>query len=248
LASEHTVFQEEEQRRQKELGDIAASLMPKYGVHWTRHSLVTLNVRALARIIYYNDLYKRILDVPGVICEFGVQWGGTLSQLIALRSMYEPFNVSRKVFGFDTFSGFPSTDVKDGADWAVGDYSSQAGYKATLERILTLHESISPYPHVQKFDLIEGDVTLTIDSWLDNNKYAIIAMAIFDMDLYKPTKYVLEKILPRLTKGSVLVFDELNCAHFPGETQAVEEVLGLRKLTLRRVPYQPYCAWAVFEG
>jgi len=62
----------------------------------------------------------------------------------------------------------------------------------------------------------------------------------------KPTKDVLEKIIPRLTKGSLLIFDELNCPHFPGETAAVQEVLGLNNLTLKRHPHQSYCAWTVY--
>ena len=39
-------------------------------------------------------------------------------------------------------------------------------------------------------------------------------MAIFDMDIYKPTKDALNAIKSRFTKGSVLVFDELNCKEF----------------------------------
>ena len=38
--------------------------------------------------------------------EFGVEWGSTLSLLIKLRSIHEPYNYSRKIIGFDTFSGF----------------------------------------------------------------------------------------------------------------------------------------------
>ncbi len=71
-------------------------------------------------------------------------------------------------------------------------------------------------------------------------------MAIFDMDIYKPTRDALNMIQPRLTKGSMLVFDELNCPFFPGETQAVSEVLGLNNLRLQRFPNQPYCAFAEF--
>jgi hypothetical protein len=71
-------------------------------------------------------------------------------------------------------------------------------------------------------------------------------MAIFDMDIYKPTKDVLEKIIPRLTKGSLLVFDELSNEFWPGETLAVNEVLGLNNLSLRRFPHQTTCAWAVY--
>jgi len=66
------------------------------------------------------------------------------------------------------------------------------------------------------------------------------------MDVYKPTKDVLESIVPRLTKGSLLVFDELNAEIFPGETRAVDEILGLNNIRLRHNPHQPLCAWAVF--
>jgi hypothetical protein len=248
IDGEYTNLRDAELQRHKELHDIVSALIPKFGTDWPRHSLVTLGVRSLARILYYTDLYKKTLDVPGVICEFGVQWGSTLSLLIALRSIYEPFNTSRKIIGFDTFTGFPSVDVEDGAGAQKGDYASTAGHKETLERILSLHESFSPNSQAKKFELVEGDATTTIEDWLEGNKHAIIAMAIFDMDLYKPTKEVLTKILPRLTKGSILVFDELNYSEFPGETLAVDEVLGLNKLTLKRSPYQTYCAWASFEG
>ena len=49
-------------------------------------------------------------------------------------------------------------------------------------------------------------------------------MAILDMDVYDPTKKVLQKIKNRLFKGSVLVFDQLNHPDFPGETKAVLDI------------------------
>ena len=85
-------------------------------------------------------------------------------------------------------------------------------------------------------------------TWNAENPHAIIALAMFDMDVYRPTKDVLEHIVPRLTKGSVLYFDELNCPEFPGETIAVMETLGLGRLRLQQDPHQPYAAWAVYEG
>jgi len=100
---------------------------------------------------------------------------------------------------------------------------------------------------VKKFDLIKGDASITFKKWLQDNPAGIIAMAIFDMDIYQPTRDVLKLIVPRLTRGSLLVFDELNCRHWPGETLALMETIGLNKLALRRHPHQPYCAWAVFE-
>jgi hypothetical protein len=119
-------------------------------------------------------------------------------------------------------------------------------YEVTLDEILSIHEMFCPISHIKKYELIKGDASQTFVTWLENNPHAIVSMAIFDMDVYKPTKDVLQKIIPRLTKGSLLVFDELNCQHFPGETTAVQEVLGLNNLKLHRHPHQSYCAWAIY--
>lgn len=246
VAGELTRQSSDEQDRNRELLEITSSLLSAYGNQWNLHSLVALKRQSLSRVLYYNELYRKIVEIPGVICEFGVQWGATLAQLINLRGIYEPFNHSRTIFGFDTFEGFPVIDDKDGGFSNVGDYAISKNYEETLEKILSLHESFSPIPHVKKFELIKGDASLTIEDWLANNPYAVVAMAIFDMDIYKPTRAVLERLVPRLTKGSVLVFDELNCPHFPGETRALDEVIGLNNLSLRRSPHQPFCAWAVF--
>ena len=246
LSGEFTQQSSFEQSVNKRLLSLSEFLLPKYGNHWNIHNLVSLKRQSLSRLLYHNDIYQKIINVPGVICEFGVQWGGTLAQLINLRGIYEPYNHSRKIVGFDTFSGFSDIDVKDGGFSMQGDYSTIDGYEGVLNEILTLHESLSPLSHIKKFELVKGDASTAIDVWLSENPHAIIAMALFDMDVYKPTKDVLEKIIPRLTKGSLLVFDELNCPHFPGETLAVDEVLGLNKIALRRHPHQPYCSWAVF--
>lgn len=235
-----------EDKQGLELFRIAQSLLPELGDNWNAHNLVTLKRQSLSRILYLDSLYQKIVDVPGVVCEFGVQWGATFAQLINLRGIYEPYNHSRKIYGFDSFEGFPVIDDKDGGFSEIGDYSTTVGYQETLEKILSLHESFSPLPHIKKFELIKGDASATIDLWLEANPHAIVSMALFDMDVYKPTRDVLERIIPRLTRGSVLVFDELNCGHFPGETAAVNEVLGLNNISLRRHPHQTYCAWAVF--
>jgi hypothetical protein len=202
--------------------------------------------QVLSRLLYQDQLYRSIINVPGVICEFGVHWGATIATLCNLRGIYEPYNHSRRIFGFDTFSGFVGVDEKDGGFSSDGDYSTSTGYEDELSTLLSLHESFSPIPQIQKFELVKGDVTETLPVWIEKNPHAIISMAIFDMDIYKPTRAALELILPRLTKGSLLVFDELNCPHFPGETEAVNEVLGLNNIRLQRTPLQPYCAFAVY--
>lgn len=230
----------------EKLYEIDRVLMPNYGDGWSRHRLVTLDVSAQSRILYYNNLYQKIIDVPGVICEFGVHWGATLAQLINLRSIYEPFNHSRHIYGFDTFEGFVSTHDKDGGISRVGDLMTLDKYENMLDETLSLLESFAPQKHIKKFSLIKGDAINTVDQWLNDNPHAIISLAIFDMDLYEPTKEVLEKIMPRLVRGALLVFDEVNCGYFPGETRAIDEVIGLNNLKLKRSPLQPFCAWSVY--
>ena len=216
------------------------------GDAWEYHLPLYMTRQALSRQLYFDMLYRLILDVPGVICEFGVQWGASLATLSSLRGIYEPYNYSRQLYGFDTFSGFSKVDPKDGNHCKVGDYNVPAGYESELRAILSIHENNSPLAHIPKTHLIKGDACNTLTPWLEFNPHALIAMAIFDLDVYLPTKEALTAILPRLTRGSVLVFDELNCPQFPGETMALAEVIGLDGLRLRRMPHQPYCAWAVW--
>jgi len=205
-----------------------------------------LNRLRLSRILYYHELYQKVIGVPGVVCEFGVRWGSTMILLENLRGMLEPYNFSRKVVGFDTFEGFPSVNQKDSLCNAVGDCSVYDKYEDTLSMILTLHENLSPVSHIQKFELVKGDASITIKKWLSDNPHTVISMAIFDMDVYQPTHDVLKAILPCLVKGSVLVFDELNVKHHPGETIAVKEILGLNNIRMHHNPHQPQCAWAIF--
>lgn len=229
-------------QRDADFKQSALKLIEDSGDNWAIHSLAVMKRNALARVIYLNDIYQRILPVPGVICEFGVHWGATFSTLTNLRALYEPYNHSRIVYGFDTFSGFSVIDAKDGSAAKPGDYQSREGQLEALSEIAAYHESICPFPENRKFELIKGDVLQTVPKWIDDNPHAIIAMAIFDMDVYKPTKETLEHIRPRLTKGSLIVFDELNCKFFPGETQAVIDTLGLNNIRLTKHPLQTYCA------
>jgi hypothetical protein len=248
IDGEFTQQAEVEQQNHERLRVISKEINAEFGFQWNMHATVTLKRQTLSRLLYLDKIYQNIIEVPGVICEFGVHWGATISQLINLRGIYEPFNHSRKIVGFDTFAGFVDISPQDSIAPATGDYSVSKNYLPVLEEILEIQESFSPLGHLKKFELVKGDASETIHQWLSENPHAIISMAIFDMDVYKPTKDVLETILPRLTKGSILVFDELNCPHFPGETIALNEVLGIGKLELKRFPHQPYCAWGVYQG
>ncbi len=215
---------------------------------WNWDMQVLLKRQVLSRLIHYYEIYQNILPVSGSILEFGVQWGATLANLISMRGMFEPYNHARRIVGFDTFEGFASVSPQDRNFSEKGQYTVESGYEMKLDSILTMHEALAPISHVKKFELIKGDACITVPKYFEDNPHMIVACAIFDFDIYKPTKIALETVLPRLTKGSVLVFDELNCKHFPGETLALLETVGLGKLRLQNNPHQPYTSYAIYEG
>ncbi|WBW95449.1 TylF/MycF/NovP-related O-methyltransferase [Oceanirhabdus sp. W0125-5] len=205
-----------------------------------------MNRQLLSRVFFMNDLYKKIINVHGIVVEFGVRWGQNLALFESFRGIYEPYNYNRKIVGFDTFSGFPSVTEKDG-DLSVGDYGVSENYEEYLDKVLKYHESESPIPHIKKYELVKGDAIETLKKYLEDNPQTIIAFAYFDFDIYEPTKKCLEMIKPHLTKGSVIGFDELNVRDFAGETLALKEVFGLDKYSIKRSPLNPLQSYIVIE-
>ena len=211
--------------------------------------MLSISRIGITRILYYNEIYKKILDKPGVIMEFGVQYGGALSTLIKLRGIYEPYNYRREIIGFDTFTGFTNKLSKEEKklNWKKGDYGVVKNFEKILEKFLHLEESNSPLNWLKKFKLVKGDASKSFEKYLKDNPHTVIGMAIFDMDVYYPTKKILETIKPRLFKGSILVFDELNHKSFPGETLAVMESIGLNNLRFNSFHGQNGGSWAIIE-
>lgn len=212
--------------------------------HWNWHLSTFLRRQTLSRLLYLDELYKRIIDVPGVILEFGVQHGATISVLNSLRGIHEPFNHSRTIVGFDTFEGLASINSENDPHMVQsGQYTVSNNWELELDVILTIQQQFSPLSHINKFELVKGNLLDTLPNWLDKNPGQSVAMVIFDVDIYEPTKFAIEKVIPRLTKRSLLVFDEFSCKHFAGETVAAMDSIGLNRLNLYRSTLQPYCAF-----
>lgn len=208
-----------------------------------------LTSKDLSRILFLDFLYRQIIDLQGVIFDFGTRWGNNMSVFSALRGTYEPFNRHRKIIGFDTFSGFPSVSEKDGQSDLMksGNVSVTPDYSSYLEKIIETQENLNPLSHISKFEIVKGDASKTIHEYLNNNPHTIVSLAYFDFDIYQPTKDVLMAICGRIPKGSVLAFDELNDADSPGETLAVKEVYGFPSINLRRYRYASRVSYFVME-
>lgn len=208
-----------------------------------------LNSKDLSRILFMDHIYRKIIDVQGVIFDFGTRWGHNMAIFAALRGIYEPFNRHKKIVGFDTFRGFPKISPKDGKSnlMKVGNISVTKNYADYLTSIMDYHEKSNPLSHIRKYEIMQGDASVEIEKYFKKNPETIVALAYFDFDIYEPTKKCLAMIKPHLVKGSVIAFDELNDHDSPGETLAVREVFGLNNIKLKRYPYTSRTSYFVFE-
>jgi len=202
----------------------------------THNAALFMAPRTIKRMFFLDEIYRACLPVHGIIIEFGVRWGRDLAVFDALRTIYEPFNISRRIVGFDTFEGFPSVHPKDGGDpvMTTGSYGTAPGYFEQLGETFALRQTLDPLAHLQRWEINKGDAGTQLEAYLERHPETIVALAYFDLDIYEPTKRCLELLKPFVTKGTVLAFDELNLPKCPGETVALREVYGLDKVRIRR--------------
>lgn len=211
-----------------------------YQITWQNRELIHLKRRSVERILFLSEMFQRIKGINGAIYELGVQWGPTLTTLTHLRGTFDTFNPSRVIRGFDTFTGLKGTLEKDDTSAIDGDYSTGMDHSEILDNALRLAELQSPMGHLRRCFLHVGDVRDTLPQVLEANQHETISLVFFDLDLYEPTKYALEHLLPRMSKGSVIVFDELSSPQFAGELKALNEVLGIGRVRIERSALQPY--------
>ncbi|MDT3674970.1 TylF/MycF/NovP-related O-methyltransferase [Microcystis wesenbergii] len=204
----------------------------------------------IARFLTRWEIFKLSLQANGSIVECGVFGGGGLMSWYHFSAISEPYNHTRKVIGFDTFEGFPSLHEKD-IKTGDSEHLKEGGFKTSdriineLQSLVDIHDKNRPLGHIAKIELVAGDACQTIPQYVRNNPHLLISLLYLDFDIYEPTKVAIEYLYPRVVKGGIIAFDELNCAEFPGETTALLESLEMVKLC--RFPYDPYISYFVKE-
>lgn len=206
-----------------------------------------LDRRTISRLLFINELYQKIMHLHGNIFEFGVRYGQNISLFTGFRGIYEPFNHNRKIIGFDTWKGFPEIDKShDNPSWNSGDYGVPEDYENFLEEVIRTHEEMAPIPSITKHAFIKGDASTTVKDYLKEHPETIISLAYFDFDIYKPTKDCMEAILPFLTKGAILAFDEINMPECPGETMALRETLGSNNFIINHSIFRANAGYIIY--
>lgn len=200
----------------------------------------------LKRFLTLYEVFKLVLPVKGSVIDCGVFRGFSLMSWAKLSAMLEPENLTRRVYGFDSFEGFPSVSDKDQtrvADVVAGGLRADS-YKE-LQELVAEFDRDRFLGHIDKVHLVRGDVQSTIPQFVRDHPHLVVSLLFIDLDLYEPTKVALEYFLPRMPRGAVLAFDELDNPQWPGETLAAIEQAGFGRLELRRLEWDPYVAYAV---
>lgn len=205
----------------------------------------------LARFMVQYELFKKIADIKGSIVECGVYQGSGVMAWAKISETLEPYNFLRKVYGFDTFEGFPS--ISD-ADLSGGATAAKVGHlKPTYDVLAELGGCIKEFDetrllkHQDKVSLVQGDAMLTIPKFLSENQHVLVALLYLDFDIYEPTLLALKEFLPRMPKGAVIAFDELHDPKWPGETRALLDALDLNRYKVESFAFEPHISWITLD-
>lgn len=205
--------------------------------------------QAISYFLARSEIFKEVLPLHGSVFDFGIYRGSSFFTWQQLSAIYEPYNHLRKIVGFDSFRGFSALGENDrgveGQDLALkrqGGMTFERGAEE-MRRGVELVDLNRPLGHVRKANLVHGDLPQAFASYLDEHPETVIALANFGLGLYSPTIELLTLLKPRLQRGSVLVFEDLNQATWPGETKALFEVFGPSEISLRRFPYCPHISY-----
>ena len=192
------------------------------------------------REFFFYEVFKDLDGLRGSIAQFGVRWGREMALFESLRTIFEPFNHARHIYGFDTFDGYTGISPLDGDSPQIrsNNLSVARGYEKILNEILITREKLSPVSKEQKFTLVKGDVIETFPKFLEEHPWVQFALVHLDLNLYQPTQIVLDSVIERCTPGAIVILDEYNCKTLPGETLAIRQYLAEGKLVPQSTGFQ----------
>ena len=197
--------------------------------------------QAIARFLCQYHIFEKQMSLKGSVVECGVNLGGGIFSWAHFSSILEPYNYHRKIIGFDTFDGFPSLNKKDGKgikkkkSWFKRKYD----VKKELLNLTKVFDKNRFLNNKKKIELIKGEANKTIPLYLKKNPELLVSLLFLDFDIYQPTVVALDHFLPRMSKGGIIAFDQLNNPDWPGETLAYLEKNQLQKYKIENLTFEP---------
>lgn len=139
---------------------------------------------------------------------------------------------SRRIVGFDAFGEFPRENLTLESDNTFVDrFEAAGGPGLDIDEATALMNAKG----FGNFELIKGNLFDTLLEYLDRQPQTRIAFLHLDMDVKEPTTFALEHLFDRVVKGGLIVLDDYNA--IAGETDAVDDFLAGKKLSLEKLPF-----------
>ena len=170
----------------------------------------------LAKLCAHYELYKLILNLPGDIVETGVFKASTLIRLATFRHFFETPE-ARTIYAFDAFGNFPKENFscKEDIDYSSS-YDAMFGQGLSCIEIENLLKSKGLSKNIH---YISGNIVNTMPAFFKEKPHTRLAFVHVDVEVYEPTKTIIEQCWERLVPGGVLVLDDFN-----GDTGAAKAI------------------------
>jgi hypothetical protein len=199
----------------------------------------------------FNKMYARVMfyektkHLVGDIVECGVFKGSGIMTWLKVLDLNEPSTI-KKVIGFDFFDPSFVENIKVGKDkdamkqvfTRCPSDSSEFSKTAVLNRLLSSGISRS------KFDLVEGDISLSSREYIAARPGMRISILYLDLDLCEPTYDALKNLWDRVVDGGIVVFDE-HGYHAWSESDGVDRFVSEKGLVLHRTNMKAPTAYIV---
>ena len=183
------------------------------------------NVDRLQKILSRYELFKKIINVPGDICECGVFKGAGIFTWVKLLKLFKP-NYNFKVIGFDFFENKSRPKLKYKLDKKVQAFHSTGAISQK-----DLFKKCEEW-NFKNLKLYAGDVKKTTKKYARDSFGSRIALLYLDVDNYEGTLEILKNLYNKMAKGGVIAFDEY-ALQGHGESDAVDEFLSNKKIKLK---------------
>jgi len=199
----------------------------------------TADPSRFSKFITHLEFFKQTATVRGEIVEFGIFKGNSFFRWIKFRDLLEQTS-SRKIIGFDIFGDFPEANFEgDKAKRDAFIAETNGGKSISLEEIQDL---LNVQGLSKNVDIVKGDILITLDKYLDDNPHLKISLLHIDVDLYEPTKHILEKLYEKVTPGGIVIFDDYGA--FAGANKAVDDFFG-NKIQVKKLPFSNAISYIV---
>ena len=191
----------------------------------------TCNNDRISKIIIQYELFLKTQKIKGDIVECGVFKGTSLIRFGIFRDILK--NKSKKLIGFDTFGKFPSAGFSKDVKQRKKFLEQSGGESISKKQLLKIlnEKKIS-----KNIELVEGDIIKTLPKYVKKHPNMKISLLNLDVDLFEPTKIILENLFPKIVKGGIIILDDYNI--FPGETKAVKEYFKDKKVIIKKFEYR----------